>query len=349
MPERVDVLVIGGGPAGSLAAGEATRAGAVVLLIDRKRRLGSLPHCAEFVPRLLAAELDFPARSRVQAVQGMVSHLNGDTVFTAGPGWILDRQVFDHGLAQAAAGAGARVWAHSQMLDRQGRAWRLRRGGDTVEVTAGAVVAADGAASPTARALGLPALPLLAGVQVEVPLAQPLERNQIFLEPAFQGGYAWLFPKGKVANLGVGCLPAAGPHGLLEGLRRRLIERGLIRPGVLALSSGAIPAGGPREALAQGQVLLAGDAAGLTHPLTGAGLPQAVFSGRLAGAAAARLAGGQAAAADQYQQDLLGRYGGYLGRGLAARRDLEAGWGSGDFGELMRRVWPAWAGGGRGG
>ncbi|RJX31661.1 MAG: geranylgeranyl reductase family protein [Desulfarculus sp.] len=348
MPERVDVLVVGGGPAGVLAAAAAAQAGAAVLLIERKRRFGALPHCAEFVPSLLATELAFPARSRVQAVEGMVSRLEAEEVFTAGPGWILDRQVFDHGLAQAAAQAGARLWAGCHLRGRRGQAWLVQRGGQKIEVHAGAVVAADGAASPTAQALGLPALPRLAAAQQEVPLARPLTRNQIFLEPRFALGYAWLFPKGQTANLGLGCAAASRPGRLLEGLRQGLLAQGLIRPGRLAVGGGAIPVGGPRSSLVRDLVLLAGDAAGLTHPLSGAGIPQAVFSGRLAGAAAARLAGGEAAAGDEYQQELAGRYGRYLARGLAARREMEAAWGDENFAELMHRVWPAWAGGGRG-
>jgi digeranylgeranylglycerophospholipid reductase len=347
MPERVDVLVIGAGPAGALAARTAAQAGAQVLLVDQKRRMGSLPHCAEFVPRLLATELEFPARSRVQPVEGMVSRLGQESVFTAGPGWILDRQVFDAGLARAAAGS-ARVWAGCKLSGRRGEKWLLRRGADEVELTAGAVVAADGAASPTARALGLAALPLLAGVQVEAPLAEPLQRNQIYLRPEFRHGYAWLFPKTDTANLGLGCASRAGPRGLLENLRQELIASGIIKPGVLATSSGAIPVGGPRACLVSENVLFAGDAAGLTHPVSGAGIPQAVFSGNEAGTAAAALAGGNGEARDEYQEQIELRYGRYLGRGLTVRQEMEADWDNDDFTGLMHRIWPAWAGSQRG-
>ncbi|MBU4597689.1 MAG: geranylgeranyl reductase family protein [Proteobacteria bacterium] len=344
MPERVDVLVVGGGPAGALAAQEAAAAGAEVLLIDKKRRFGALPHCAEFVPRLLAREVTFPERSQVQPVEGMLTVLEGEERFTPGSGWILDRQVFDHGLVLAAAQAGARVWAGAKLMSQSGDTWEIQRGARKVSLTPGAVVAADGAASLTARLAGWPSQALMAGVQMQVPLAKPLERTQVYLEPAIRHGYAWLFPRGLAANLGLGCRVEAKPQKRLDELRARLIEQGLILPGVLALAGGAIPVGGPRDEMAKARVLLAGDAAGLTHPVTGAGIPQAVFSGAEAGRAAARLAGGQAGAGREYQNEVLARYGKHLARGLAARQEMEREWDADDFAGLMARTWPAWGG-----
>ncbi|MBV1736785.1 MAG: geranylgeranyl reductase family protein [Desulfarculus sp.] len=344
MPERVDVLVVGGGPAGALAAQEVASAGAEGRRIDKKRRFGALPHCAEFVPRLLAREVTFPERSQVQPVEGMLTVLEGEERFTPGSGWILDRQVFDHGLVLAAAQAGARVWAGAKLMSQSGDTWEIQRGARKVSLTPGAVVAADGAASLTARLAGWPSQALMAGVQMQVPLAKPLERTQVYLEPAIRHGYAWLFPRGLAANLGLGCRVEAKPQKRLDELRARLIEQGLILPGVLALAGGAIPVGGPRDEMAKARVLLAGDAAGLTHPVTGAGIPQAVFSGAEAGRAAARLAGGQAGAGREYQNEVLARYGKHLARGLAARQEMEREWDADDFAGLMARTWPAWGG-----
>jgi geranylgeranyl reductase family protein len=339
---KVDVLVVGGGPAGACAARAAALAGAKVLLLEAKRRGGAMPHCAEFVPRLLGLEVDIPARARTQDVAGMQSWLEGQAVFTPGPGWVLDRQVFDMALLEAAAMAGAEVWVGARLLGRQEGRWLLARGGERLEIRAGAVVAADGAASACARAAGWPPQALMAGLQYTVPLAQPLERTQIYLERQYSGGYAWLFPKGQVANLGLGCQGQV--RWLLEDLRLRLLSQDLILPGVLAYGGGAIPVGGPRADWVRGGVLLAGDAAGLTHPITGAGIPQAVFSGDEAGRAAAGLAGGDPKAGEAYAHILTLRYGRYLARGLAARQRLTRDWDGEDFGGLMRATWPAWAG-----
>jgi geranylgeranyl reductase family protein len=337
----VDVLVVGAGPAGSRAAEAAAQAGAKALLVEAKRRAGALPHCAEFVPQALALEMRMPERARVQAVTGMETRLAGALGFLPTPGWILDRQVFDFALAAGAARAGAEVWTGTRLLGRENGRWRLKRGGEVVEIQAGAVVAADGAASPTARALGLKPPRTLPGVQVVAPLAAPLTRTLIFLRSEIMGGYAWLFPRGQVANLGLGCAAQAGPWPLLEALRRELMAQGLILPGALGKSVGAIPVDGPRPQPWRENVFLAGDAAGLTHPLSGAGIPQAVFSGAEAGAAAAALAGGSGQSAlDDYAQALTLRYGRYLARGLAARARWEADWESGDFVGLMRETWP---------
>ncbi|MFZ5585365.1 MAG: geranylgeranyl reductase family protein [Thermodesulfobacteriota bacterium] len=350
MPEgalTVDVLVVGGGPAGARAGAAAARAGARALVVERKRRGGALPHCAEFVPRLIALEAPVPGRARAQAVEGMQTGLAGVDRYSPGPGWVLDRQVFDYALLEDAAQAGAEVWAASRLKGRENGRWLVERAGQTVTVIAGAVVAADGAASAVAGLMGWPRQPLLAGVQYTVPLLKPMERTQVWLDPAYRHGYAWLFPRGASANLGLGCRVQAKPRRLLNDLRERLVGQGLIGPGVLALGGGAIPVGGPRSELVRGDVLLAGDAAGLTHPVSGAGIPQAVFSGAEAGAAAAALAGGDHAAGDAYAQAIDLRYGRSLAAGLAARRRQEAEWDGPDFAGLMAATWPAWSGGAR--
>jgi digeranylgeranylglycerophospholipid reductase len=338
-----DVLVVGAGPAGSRAAEAAASAGAQVILVEKKKRVGSLPHCAEFVPRLLGLEVDIPDRARVQGVEGMETRLMGnEPVFTPGPGWILDRQVFDHHLAVQAVSAGAEIWAGSALKGREDGRWLISRGGQGVEVLAGAVIAADGGFSRAARIAGWPGQDLMPGVQYQVPLAQPLTRTQVFLEPRFLGGYAWLFPKGEVANLGLGCRVQAKPWRLLEELRQELLERVVIRPGILSLSAGAIPVGGVREELIRDEVILCGDAAGLTHPVTGAGIPQAVFSGRQAGEAALALLQEAGKGEHGYGDELAMRYGRNLSRGAQARSLWEDQWQGDDFRALMADTWPAW-------
>ncbi|MEW5724104.1 MAG: geranylgeranyl reductase family protein [Thermodesulfobacteriota bacterium] len=343
MDARSEVLVVGGGPAGAEAARAAAESGASVLLIEAKRRFGEWPHCAEYVPRLLARETAFPSRGVVQAVEAMETFVDGRSVVTPAPGFILDRGVFDHGLALAAAAAGAELWAGVRLIRIQDEAFVFRgsRGEETVR--AGAVVAADGAGSTVRRLLGLPAPARLTGIQVEVPLAAPLSRTLVFFTREYRHGYAWLFPKGGAANLGVGMREDAPgrARSLLGKLAQDLIARGLTRPGVLARSAGAIGISGPPARLSLDRVLFTGDAAGLTHPVTGAGLPQAAFSGRAAGLAAVRLVRGDRDAPAQYENEVRDRYGRALAWAVAKRKMIEESWDEEDFAGLVQKTWPA--------
>ena len=343
----LDVLVVGGGPAGAMAAREAAKAGAKARLIEAKRRVGSLPHCAEFVPKLLSREVDIPDRAKVQPVVGMDTRVWHQGHESAGPGWILDRRLFDAHLAERAAVEGAAVLAGARFMGFDGQKAVVKVGRQTLEFTAGAVVAADGAASPVAKALELPAVNLLVGLQYQVPLTRPLERTLVFLDPMFRGGYGWLFPKGDMANLGVGCLKEANPRGRLNELRLVLLSEEVIRPSILGSTGGVIPVSGPREQLYKGNVLFCGDAAGLTHPITGAGIPQAVVSGSLAGKAAVALAGGGESAAEDYAGEIGMYYGRYLERGGKARKRWDEDWDRGEFADLMHSTWPALAAGGK--
>ena len=133
-----------------------------------------------------------------------------------------------------------------------------------------------------------------------VPLLRPHDATDIFLHADYVGGYGWLFPKGPTANLGIGTAPEARPllKPLLAALHRRLVAEGRVGLRRSCLIGGAIPVGGRLAACAaigDMPVLLAGDAAGLTNPVTGAGIAAAVLSGKLAGQAAAGwLSGGRA-------------------------------------------------------
>jgi flavin-dependent dehydrogenase len=81
--------------------------------------------------------------------------------------------------------------------------------------------------------------------------------------------------------------------------------------------------GGLRESLVTGNIVFAGDAAGLAHPVTGAGIAAAVGSGMRAGEAAhAFTARGAAAALGDYEEDIRDQFALTFERALARRREL---------------------------
>jgi digeranylgeranylglycerophospholipid reductase len=340
--KQVDVLVVGGGPAGSRAALGAAQAGASVVLIDKQSRLGGDPRCAEWIPQALSLEMHIPSEAIVQPVKGMQIHLPGYNGTVAMPGHMLDRRVFDFLMARQAVEAGAELWASTRLEAlRPGRAF-IKQGSRQLSLGYSALVAADGARSQTASLLGFARQPVMAAVNLEVPLAKELNTTLVYLRPQYRLGYAWLFPKGGMANLGLGCVIPKGLRDLLGSLQDEMIGQGLIGRGVLGVSAGALPVGGLREILYKEGVFFCGDAAGLTHAVTGAGIPQALDSGLRAGQAAAAYAAGFLDAGPGYAQEVINRWGGYLKRGLAARKEQEANWDQDSFTELMARTWPAW-------
>ncbi len=370
LPERVDLLVVGAGPAGSRAACSAADGGLATVLIDAKIRIGEQPHCGEFVPARLLSELDVEDSCIIQKVDSMESwvvdfpesapsavesrHARLDIVkqvSTASPGYLIDRVRFDRDLARSAAERGAQVLAGARLQGIRDGAWIVSCKGNEYEIAPKIAIAADGASSSAAHILGLPRLPALHGLQVEVPLVTQRNSTIILLSKMFFGGYAWLFPKRNVANVGLGIDPGSAlkPAVILDHLLRSLTESKLVRPGCLARYGGLIPVSGLRSSLVMGNIIFAGDAAGLTHPITGAGIPQAVFSGELAGmAAVSAVKSGNFSSLSNYETEIRGRYEGVLKHAVSKRQFMLQHWNStSDFPELLERTWIGFKGYGK--
>jgi geranylgeranyl reductase family protein len=345
------VLVVGAGPAGSCAAAGIAAAGVKTLLIDSKKRIGEQPHCGEFVPRQLFVEFDLDKSCIHQAVDTMetlVVDLDDPTggasehTSSVSPGFLIDRVLFDRGLAREAAASGATVLAGARLTGREHDSWMVSFKGHDYAVNPEIVIAADGAMSTVTSLLGLERPEVLRGVQVEVPLEKPLDRTFVLLSRELVGGYGWLFPKGLTANVGLGVAPKPNisPSFLLNRLIEWLRQKKLIREGTLASSGGLIPVSGIRQPLVLENVILTGDAAGLTHPITGAGIAQAVFSGRQAGLAAIQcLKTGSRNSLEQYEQEVRTRYEGPLNHARAKRNLMMSMWDCTDFNRTCNRSW----------
>ena len=73
-----------------------------------------------------------------------------------------------------------------------------------MEVTADIVIGADGPRSTVGTWIDSINSEFVVGLQYEVPLSSPLEYTEIYFRREFFGGYGWLFPKGTLANVGIG-------------------------------------------------------------------------------------------------------------------------------------------------
>lgn len=323
--------MIGLGPAGGAAAAAAARRGLRVIAVEKKAVVGVPVQCAEFIPLPMSGYAQ-SAGVPQQKITGMNSALpSGETVATPFSGLMIDRAAFDQALAAAAAAAGAVLHAGARLtvLDAQHATACISRAQGELEIRYQVLIAADGPHSGVAHHLGLPPLETVNTRQYTVPLLRPFTDTDIWLSPDYPGGYAWLFPRGNQANLGLGLDPrhSADMKTPLDALHRRLAEEGRVGREILSRTGGAIPVGGLRERLSAGRVMFAGDAAGLTHPVTGAGISAAVMSGeRAAEAAHALLAKNDANAIAEYEEDMREQFGASLARALARRRELEQSW-----------------------
>ncbi|HVM44189.1 MAG TPA: NAD(P)/FAD-dependent oxidoreductase [Gemmatimonadales bacterium] len=304
----VDVLVVGGGPAGCVAAWEAAAAGAGrVLLVERDRAIGAPVRCAEGVGsaglreflepdgaawvsrRITRVILIAPDDTEVRLAEGDV-------------GYVLDRTRFEPELADRASRAGAaiRISTEAVALERADGAsggWRVRLRGPGAEetVTARVVIGADGVETMVGRWAGLDTR--VAARDMES-CAQYVVANIEFDPDAIYlhfgpsvapGGYAWIFPKGPgVANVGLGVVTLRGDGRTVRRYLDDYVARHFPHGTVTGLTVGGVISGATVKRTATDGLLLAGDAAHMINPLSGGGIINAMKAGRLAGRHAAR-------------------------------------------------------------
>jgi geranylgeranyl reductase family protein len=348
---RFDAVVVGAGPAGSIAALVLARGGARVALADkaafpRDKACGDLigPRGVQVLDDLGLTVPDAGHGSDLLAVgpSGRRSRLPAFTGRSyPGHGIVVPRVAFDHALREAALDAGAvgvRARVSAVERDPDGTV-RAVLASDGQRLAGDVIIGADGALSTVARLAGmldsesaLWGFAVRAYVPGEVPL--PL---LVLLESApwrIYPGYGWLFPGADgQANVGIGIGMGGSRHsaplrGDLDRFTALLRSRGDLRPAAEPgpVVGGWLRMGGTGTPPAAGNVLLAGDAAGLINPLQGEGIAPAMISARLAAEA---VLADPCRAGPAYTRALHQAFGRYLPGASALQR------------ALLRRPWAA--------
>jgi len=258
----------------------AAERGLSVMIVDRRRSVGTPPRCAGYVPAWLREHAEFDDSAILQAVEGL--RVVGDsTQEVVSPGFILDRTRFDKNLAIHALEAGADL-AQALVLRRSEMHVVGRRNGLEAAFSGQFIVGADGPSSVIGRSIGLANQHFLATLQYEVGMRTPdawLEFHQL------AGNIAWFVPCGRTARVGIG-VPrncARQLKSLLNQFLARQIADGRVFDGVLSCTGGLLPINGPLDSARVEQIVLTGDAGGFSEPFSGAGIASAVVSGELAG------------------------------------------------------------------
>lgn len=307
MRDAYDVIVIGAGPAGSMAAHAAALRGASVLLVEKRPAIGAPVRCAEGIVTADLTEFMDPDPKWVSTVirkarfiapdksTFTISGKTGDEIL----GYTLDRKIFDRDLAMKAADAGADVLVHARAvpLMEGGRisGATIYQHGKTYDVRAKVVIAADGVESKFAKSAGINTTVALADLDSCVQYLvtdidiEP-ETNVFYWSNAdCPHGYIWIFAKGpRSANIGIG-IPGtkSGDGHRAKDYLDRFMEKHFPNGKITELIVGGVSTCKPLESTVADNLIICGDAARFSDPFTGGGIYQALYSGRLAGEIAA--------------------------------------------------------------
>lgn len=300
MRDSFDVIVVGAGPAGSVAARKAAEAGFDTLLIEKRQEIGVPVRCAEAVgagatrefidedPRWINAHIDYYSISNRQGVMVVVPPTE--------PTWVVDRKVFDYELAHLANKAGATVLtsaAATAVLREDGyvSGLTIKRFGKLTDVKAKLVIAADGVESQVARWAGLKTVPPMAdfysGAQYLLGnMAPHMQVNRCEYHVGMDmapGGYLWVFPKSAdTANVGI---VISADNAAVVSAREYLDWFVAARfPGasILNVVVGGIPATGALRKMVTDGLMVVGDAAHQADPLTAGGINLGMYGASMA-------------------------------------------------------------------
>ena len=243
------------------------------------------------------------------------------------------------------------------------------------------VVGADGPNSIVGSHIGSTNSGYVLGLGENIPAeAKDKKKTLIFFSPEIEGGYGWLFPKAGSTNLGIGCQFAGEKKNrrivlkeIYMDFKKKLFSMDLfdfsndqfdrireadhtgfgrrsgrmpnqLRPGLIA---GLIPVSGMLRKAISGSFILAGDAAGLANPITGAGIYNGVLSAKIiSGIVPRALKAGDPGLLAMIEKDYENTFRASLERAAEKRKMLLSEWksaaGSGDvknFEKLIRQCW----------
>ena len=304
---KCEVLVVGAGPAGGMAAKSCAEKGIDTILIEKKPEIGAPLRCAEGVSKKMFKEIGVePKPEWIRAdMKGAVIRSPDGTSFQldeskagAEVGYVLERHLFDKGISKLAAEAGAKLYLRTWMtgpIKEDGKivGAHCMSMGEPLDIYCDCIVGADGIESQVGRWCGIDTNLKLNDIEpcIQYRMAG-CECSMDFCEfilgrSVAPGGYLWIFPKGDgVANVGIGIAGTFAKDGVRpkQFLDKFIAEDPRFKNGqILEIMGGFVSTCPGLDCAVDDNIILVGDAARITDPITGGGICHACRTGMYAG------------------------------------------------------------------
>ncbi|MFO7677852.1 MAG: NAD(P)/FAD-dependent oxidoreductase [Thermoplasmatota archaeon] len=301
-----DVIIVGCGPAGSITGRYIypKKNGLRVLILEQKKQIGVPIQCGEgilgFIEGNEIAPSTYDKKGLFECPDHVKAHRIDHLHFISSKkkaikipvyGHTLHRDLFDQYLAQRAINEGAEIRKGIRFLSMKDRNTIITSRG---EFSANIIVGADGPSSSVACSCGLqPPKVFATCVLAHVKGNFNDHTMKIFYSKIFRMGYAWIFSKGDHGNIGFGTefydeikKNNTTMRNILYDFIKKELD--LEKDDVFFNGGGIVPTGGLIPRLIKDNVVLVGDAAGMVHPPTGAGIDSAMVGARECGIAIQR-------------------------------------------------------------
>lgn len=287
-----DVLIVGGGPAGNLAAAEMAGAGLDVLVVEEHNEIGSPMDCSGILGVEAFERFCLPREAIMGELRKAILVSPGgfrlEFALKQPIAFLLDRTRFDQALASLAIRRGARFQLGSRVnrleLKTSGVEARIVEGQQTISLQAKAVILAAGVRYRLHLQLGMgrPA-EIVTTAQTEVQVAPSDAVEVYFGQELGRGSFAWYVPfaRASAPMARIGLLAQRGATTKLRSFLERpeiasRLER--VNPHI----RGSVIPIRPLQRTSMSRVLAVGDAAGLAKPTTGGGIYHGLISAHLA-------------------------------------------------------------------
>jgi len=298
--DKYDVIIVGGGPGGCIAAKECAERGLEALLLERHREIGIPVRCGEAVG--IAGLLEFfdadhpivkkyrkKYKIRFVAPNGTQLDLNHESEAA-----VLDRKIFDHELGIMAASSGAKIVAGANVsglikendfvvgvvAEYQGKVYRIK---------SKIVIGADGIESRMGRWAGIQTMPKFNDIEscVQYTAAgRNFEKDRLdfyFGKEIAPTGYLWVFPKQDgTANIGLGVNGICSRSKKASAYLNEFMKKNYPDCSIVNTTCGGVICGETLKQISGNGIMLVGDAAHQTNAISGGGIINAMKAGRIA-------------------------------------------------------------------